>query len=151
MSGIVIFDPDEFKEIYPEFKDVPNARLAEFFTEATLLVDNTINSPIADLAVRKTLLYLMVAHLAYLLFGKDGTPGPVGRISHATEGSVSVSLDMPGTNANSAWYMQTPYGAKYWAVTAPWRTAHYVPGGSPSLYPPRYYRRYGRGWWGYGG
>ncbi|EDJ4876599.1 DUF4054 domain-containing protein, partial [Salmonella enterica] len=69
----------------------------------------------------------------------------VGRITSASQGSVSVSVDNSGSNDASWWYLQTPYGADYWQATAPYRSMEYVPGGSPSRYPGHYYRGYGRG------
>src|SRR5262249_37816262 len=60
-------------------------------------------------------------------------PGTVGRVASATEGSVSVTLEMPNQPAAAAWYLQTPYGASFWAATALYRTARYVPG--PAMRP----------------
>lgn len=142
--GVVIFDPSAFKLRYPEFSSVDNALLQQYFTQATIYLDNTDFSRVSDLAVRAMLLNMLVAHIAFLYSGANGqTPsGLVGRIDSASEGSVSVHADMPGVTANSAWYMQTKYGADYWNATAPFRTFQYISGHSPSNYPYGYYRRY---------
>ncbi|HEM8614581.1 TPA: DUF4054 domain-containing protein [Citrobacter amalonaticus] len=142
--GVVIFDPAAFKLRYPEFSSVDSALLQQYFTQATIYLDNTDFSRVSDLAVRAMLLNMLVAHIAFLYSGVNGqTPsGLVGRIDSASEGSVSVHADMPGVTANSAWYMQTKYGADYWNATAPFRTFQYISGHSPSNYPYGYYRRY---------
>lgn len=84
---------------------------ARFNQAATLYLDNTDASLIADLKEREQLLFLLVAHLCALR-GEDN--GLVGRITSASEGSVSVSVDSSGSNDASWWYLQTPYGADYW-------------------------------------
>ncbi|EAX3121248.1 DUF4054 domain-containing protein [Salmonella enterica subsp. enterica] len=142
--GVVIFDPSAFKLRYPEFSSVDDALLQQYFTQATIYLDNTDFSRVSDLAVRAMLLNMLVAHIAFLYSGANGQSpsGLVGRIDSASEGSVSVHADMPGVTANSAWYMQTKYGADYWNATAPFRTFQYISGHSPSNYPYGYYRRY---------
>lgn len=142
--GVVIFDPSAFKLRYPEFSSVDDALLQQYFTQATIYLDNTDSSRVSDLAVRSMLLSMLVAHIACLYSGANGQSpsGLVGRIDSASEGSVSVHADMPGGTANSAWYMQTKYGADYWNATAPLRTFQYISGHSPSNYPYGYYRRY---------
>ncbi|EHL7228671.1 DUF4054 domain-containing protein [Escherichia coli] len=142
--GVVIFDPSAFKLRYPEFSSVDDALLQQYFTQATIYLDNTDSSRVSDLAVRSMLLNMLVAHIACLYSGANGQSpsGLVGRIDSASEGSVSVHADMPGGTANSAWYMQTKYGADYWNATAPFRTFQYISWHSPSNYPYGYYRRY---------
>ncbi|MCK6993117.1 DUF4054 domain-containing protein [Enterobacter asburiae] len=142
--GVVMFDPAAFKLRYPEFSSLNDALLQQYFTQATIYLDNTDCSRVSDLAVRAMLLNMLVAHIAFLYSGANGQPpsGLVGRIDSASEGSVSVHAEMPGVNANSAWYMQTKYGADYWNATAPFRTFQYISGQSPSNYPYGYYRRY---------
>jgi len=90
---------------------------------------NDGGGPVSSAAIQTQLLNLMVAHVAQLLFGVNGeAPSSlVGRISGATEGSVSVQTEFP-QNQNSAWFNQTPFGAAWWQATAPYRTMRYVPG-----------------------
>lgn len=53
--------------------------------------------------------------------------GIVGRINQATEGDVSVSSEWQAPpNANQAYFIQTKYGAQYWAMTAKYRTAIFL-------------------------
>ncbi|EDZ3532392.1 DUF4054 domain-containing protein [Salmonella enterica subsp. arizonae] len=147
--GTVTFDSQVFVSLYPEFSSVGEPVLAAVFNQVTsLYLDNTDESPVTDLNEREQLLFLLVAHLCSLRgFGKsgDGQTGLVGRITSASEGSVSVSVDNSGSNDASWWYLQTPYGAAWWQATMPYRSMQYHPGGSPSRYPGHYYRR-GRRW-----
>ncbi|ECG7363938.1 DUF4054 domain-containing protein, partial [Salmonella enterica subsp. enterica serovar Stanley] len=92
--GTVTFDWQAFSALYPEFSAVGQVAAAALFGKATALyLDNTDDSPVTDLNEREQLLFLLVAHQCALRgFGKsgDGQPGLVGRITSASEGSVSV-------------------------------------------------------------
>ena len=116
MDNVVVFDPNEFKTLYPEFANVPNETLQNYFNAATLLCDNTPQSLVTDLAERKMLLYMLVCHIATL---KERGNGIVGTITSAAEGKVNVSVT-PLVNAN--WYQSTACGALYWQATAKYRT-----------------------------
>lgn len=131
MAGIVEFNIDEFKEIYPV--ELSDAQLNHCFAKAELRVNNTRNSIVCDVGERKILLYLLTAHLAVLLDRIRKGNDSVGRVSSASEGSVSVSLDFPTNNsALMAWYAQTPYGAEFWTLTSKYRGMNYV-AGEPSM------------------
>lgn len=112
---VVIFDPQEFKTLYPEFAKTEDATLTLYFNAACLLLDNTEKSMVKDLAERKMLLYMLTCHIATL---KANGNTLVGMITSASEGKVSVSLT-PFQNAN--WYMTTQCGAMYWQATAKYR------------------------------
>ncbi len=128
-SGVVVFSYATWIATYPEFASVSEPTAQGYFNQATLYLDNTACSLVQDVGKRAVLLNMLTAHIAALA-AKNTTPGGglVGRIDSATEGSVSVHADMPGVTANSAWFMQTPYGASYWQATAQYRTMRYVPG-----------------------
>lgn len=130
--GIVAFDPTAFKARYPEFVSVDDTLLGDYFTEATLYLDNTDASRVQDVSQRAVLLNMLTAHVADLYAGSNGqAPSPlVGRINTATEGSVTAAAAMDGVPGTAAWYMQTKYGASYWQATARYRTMRYVPGRS---------------------
>lgn len=132
--AVVVFDPATFKLAFPEFAQVPDARLTVLFGMVTATtIDNTDASIVVDPAQRAPMIDLLIAHML-TLFGyvrTDGTSVPgtgvVGRVSSATEGSVSTSLEYrAAATATEAWYNQTPYGAMYWAMTAPFRSFRYV-------------------------
>ena len=112
---IVIFDPEEFKKLYPEYANIPDERLELYFKAACLLLNNTDKSPVRDPAERKTLLYLLVCHIAELKSRGNST---VGMLTSAAEGSVNVSVS-PLNKMN--WYTLTQCGSIYWAATAKYR------------------------------
>lgn len=55
-------------------------------------------------------------------------PVLVGRITAARMGSLSVQADAGPVAGSQAWWLQTPYGAAFWAATTSLRIALYVPG-----------------------
>ena len=124
----VVFNPVAFKARYPEFSAVANATLGAYFTEATMYLSNADNSPVQNITRRAILLNMITAHVAALggALSADGRPLPVGRVSQASEGSVSAGLEYmaPGTQA---WYVQTQYGAAFWQATSSLRSFRYQP------------------------
>lgn len=126
---------------FPEFAAVTDAMGRNYFNRATFLCQNNSQNPtFGTPGMLESLLYLLTSHIAWLNAPRDalgnpaatGTPPPpiVGRINTASEGSVSVGADMGDATAGSpsqAWYMQTRYGAEYWAATAGVRTFRTVP------------------------
>ena len=125
----VVFSLTAFNARYPEFNAVSNAALlGACFTEATLYLSNADNSPVQDLTRRGLLLNMLTAHIAYMggALSADGQPLPVGRVSSATEGSVTAQLEYapPGTQA---WFVQTGYGAAFWQATQSLRGFRYIP------------------------
>lgn len=115
MIMAVVFDPAEFKTLYPEFANLSDDVLQSYFNAACLLCNNTDQSPVTDLAERKMLLYMLVCHIATL---KERGNAIVGTITSAAEGKVNVSVT-PLVNAN--WYQSTACGALYWQATAKYR------------------------------
>lgn len=132
MTGVVTFDAVAFKGRYPQFSGVSAAVLQSMFDEATLICNNSATSLVRDLGERAILLNLIVAHLGTLsgvatAAGEGANATQVGRVSSATQGSTSASLDMGAQPANAAWWMQTQYGAQYWTFTGKYRRMRYVP------------------------
>lgn len=123
---IVAFNPTAFKARYPEFAAVADGTLGAFFTEATLYLDNTDSSPVQNCDFRTLYLNMLVAHIAAL---NGGSSGVIGRISSATEGSVSVTSEYKA-GEGAQWFLQTRYGASFWQATAQYRTMQYRPGRS---------------------
>lgn len=126
MDNIVEFSVPDFKACYPNFAQFNDAQLQMWFTKATLLCNNTPQSPVRSLPERNILLCLLVAHFASLQTRIEGGNEVVGRISGASEGSVSVSTDYGTTSSSEKWYAQTSYGAEYWKLTARYRSALYI-------------------------
>jgi len=144
VGAVVTFDPAAFIVLFPEFATVPPARLTLLFTLAQTMLDNTGAGPVNDPTQQTTFFQLLVAHLL-TMFGPSVTTGglgggvaslpnaPVGRLSQATEGTVTASYDYPVVpgNPSQAWYLQTKYGAMYWTATARYRSAQYMVTVSP--------------------
>lgn len=135
MNGGVTFDQVAFLLEYPQFSAYAAANpgtLQMVFNRVTALyINNTPRSVVHDLTTRSFLINLAIAHILQISgvttpAGGGSTAGTVGRVSSATEGSVSVSLDMGSVSANAAWWMQSQYGAEFWNATARFRTLRYA-------------------------
>lgn len=130
---------------YPEFTGAVSEELAAlFFAEAGLYLDNTDASIVQDAGIRLVLLNMLVAHIAVLAGGLEpgGKPsGLVGRVSSASEGSVSVSTDTGLTPGTAVWFQQTTYGLSFWQATKAYRSARYVAA------PPYNFEPRGRSLW----
>lgn len=126
--AVVAFDATAFKVRYPEFASVGEPLLTACFDEAGFYLSNSDTSPVQSLTRRATLLNMLTAHIAYLggALTADGQPRPVGRVSQASEGSVSAGFEYlaPGS---AAWFTQTQYGAAFWQATSSLRGMRYVP------------------------
>lgn len=124
MSGIVAFDSVAFLVRYPEFAAMSSGVLNMYFNEATIYLDNTINSVVPDVTIRAVYLNMLTAHIAQI--NNNGKPpGVVGRVASAGEGSVNATLVYAAPTGSRAWFDQTPYGASYWQVTRSYRTMRY--------------------------
>ena len=129
--AVVTLDIASFRAMYPEFSNVSDAILPFLFDQSTDYLNNTDYSLVDDVVKRERLLYMLMAHLAYVRYGdnrKRGGSGMVGRIASATEGSVSVSSDLGPIEFRYAWYTQSPYGMDFWQATKVYRMANYYPG-----------------------
>jgi hypothetical protein len=145
----VTFDYAAWVVEFPEFSEVSSAQAQGYFNRATLLCANDWCNP--ALQILPQLLNLLTAHVAWLNAPRDQlgnpaaagqqAPAVVGRISTASEGSVSVGTEWSsgaGAGPTEAYYIQTKYGAEYWAASAPFRTFRYsaLPTRVPSaIYP----------------
>lgn len=127
-SPAVTFNYAVWVARYPEFSSVSQDLAQSYFDEAGLYCENTTDNRAFCLGILPTLLNMLTAHIAAMNSGINGQPASpiVGRISGATEGSVSVQAEYDSSGSPSeAWYTQTKYGAAYWAATASFRTAIY--------------------------
>ncbi|NBW08600.1 MAG: DUF4054 domain-containing protein [Caulobacteraceae bacterium] len=136
---VAVFSYAGWAARYPELEPTVTEPLAlELFEEAGLYLDNTDGSivPADDVTYQPRLLLLgmLVAHLAALR--SPDRAGMVGRIASAGQGSVNVSTVMDGQAPGGAWYLQTQYGASYWAATARYRTARFVQPAASATVPP---------------
>lgn len=129
VTGVVTFDPTDFKELYPAFATVADEALEINFMAAEMLVNNTCCSRVKDANKRERLLNLLVAHITQLLNGINGQPpaGIVGVVTSATEGSVSVDTTIGPIPFTAVYFAQTQFGLLFWQLTAQFRTFLYVP------------------------
>lgn len=122
----VVFNQAVFKITYPEFSGASDSALNVCFAQACLYLNNNNCSPVQDLTRRAQLLDLLTAHVAQLRGLRNVSPGalPVGRVSNASEGSVSAGLEY-GIPGKQAWFIQTQYGAMFWQATISLRSFRY--------------------------
>ena len=128
MGVVVAFSYANWVALFPEFASIPEATVTdEYFPLATTMHRNDGGGPVPTAALQSTYLNLMTAHIAALLGTVNWVaPSPiVGRISNASEGSVSVAADFPLATPSQAWFAQSKYGALYWQATKPYRTMRY--------------------------
>jgi hypothetical protein len=95
---VALFSSAVFLARYPEFTAAYNANPSLFsslFIEAGLYLNNTDCSVVQDVNLRGLLLNMLTAHIAFIggVLNADGQPKPVGRVSGASQGSVSAQFD----------------------------------------------------------
>jgi hypothetical protein len=142
----VTFDFDTFTTLFPAFACLSEAQGTAYFNMATLYCPNVPQNPFNCTGVLAQLLYLLTAHVAWLLSPKDASGNPsvggssnsaglVGRISNASEGSVTVAteFDALAGGPSEQFFAQTQYGVMFWQATASIRTARYV--ARPTIVP----------------
>ncbi len=143
-NGLADFVYADWALRYPELAAPPDGtgttssvQAADDFLQAGLYLNNTPCSIVQNVPVRTMLLYMLTAHIAALAARQKAEPDGnalVGRISDATQGSVSVSTDVGTTTNNQAWFYQTQYGMSFWQATAAYRAGgRYKPGRVPYL------------------
>lgn len=127
------FDYTKWVAMFPYMASVPEAVASGFFDVAGFLFANDDCSPITDLDKRLVFLNYVTAHLARLAGypvaagGSAAPDGMVGRVTSATEGTVSISAGWAASVSNSeAYWLQTPEGATFWQMTRFLRTARYI-------------------------
>ena len=137
------FDASAFAALFPTITISANQLTTLVLPVAELYCRNDGGGPVSTAATQTSLLNLMVAHVATLMFPPLASPAGsvpgVGRVASASQGSVSVSLEFP-QNPNDAWFNQTAFGSAFRAATASYRTARYLPPRRRPLnpWPPGY-------------
>lgn len=136
----VTFDFATWVAMFPEFAALSTPQGQGYFLRASLICGNSAANPMNGDGILAPMLYTLTSHIAWLNCPRDASGNPaatgspptplVGRVSNASEGSVSVQVEWSaGMDASSlqAYFTQTKYGAEYWAASAPYRTARYIP------------------------
>jgi hypothetical protein len=162
-NAVIAYDDADFKSLFPEFGNCTSQQGQSWFLQASTMCDNSASNPLIRQGggtnwMLQQALYYLTAHLGYLSAPRDqdgnptgqqgamAAPQVVGRISSASQGSVSVQTDMQATGGtfSQAYYMQTKYGAAYWEMTKALRTFQYY--ATPTIVPgPR--PGFGRRFW----
>ncbi len=130
---LMTFNPGLFLGRYPEFTNAYNANptlYASYFTEAGFYLNNTALSPVQDTTKLSLLLNMLTAHIAFIngQLSADGQTRPVGRMSGATEGSVSAQFeDVAPLPGSGQWFRQSQYGSAFWQATTCYRGMMYFP------------------------
>jgi hypothetical protein len=135
MGAVATFDYDAWLALYPEFSNVTEDQADLSFDLATLFLRNDGTGPVCAVSAQLSLLNMLTAHIAFIGYGDSksgGATGLVGRISGATEGSVSVQTENQYPPGSAQWFQQTKYGAMFWQATAAFRTFRYRIG--PGVY-----------------
>lgn len=136
MGAVATFSFIAFAARYREFATLDTTLAESYFAEASLYHANDGTGPVRDPAQQALLMNMVTAHIAALnALDDDSDPKSplVGRISNASEGSVSVAVQNDYPPGTAQWWQQSKYGSSYWAATAGYRTMRYRPG------PRRYF------------
>ena len=146
MSGTTsppTFDFTAWSARYPALaaQTTPATAQAIWDEMSLLVLGNTNWTLVRNPAKQAVLLGLLTAHVAQLNMQAAQGNTLVGRVSSASEGSVSVSTDLGPLPESAAWFAQTQYGLLFWQSTAFLSQARYVP--HPAAVPGMYgIRRY---------
>ena len=128
MDGVVTFDPAAFVLQFPAFTMVPSATLTMYFGMAEDFLNNTPASVVQDLTIRTNLLYLITAHIAFLMgrasAGDGSQAALVGQMVGATEGTVNATFAQVQAQ-NATFWAQSQYGLLFWQMALPYRTFRY--------------------------
>lgn len=150
--GVVQFSYAAWLAVYPEFTHpggpipVSQPQAENFFAQATMLHANDGSGPVCGPAQQLALLNAVTAHLAAIFAPAQGQPAAsdlVGRISNASEGTVSVAIQNDYPSGTAQYWQQTKYGSFYWEATKTFRRASYLPNPRSGVQP--YYPGYGFG------
>lgn len=130
MGASITFNYATWIPAYPQFINTPQPTIELVVVPLAQVQCRTDGgSPVRDQATLTVLFGLMVAHVTQLMFGSTIAPltGVVGRVSQATQGSVSVSAEYNNPNPAAAWFLQTPYGAVYYQAISGFTLGVYAP------------------------
>jgi hypothetical protein len=127
--AVYVFDPEQFKTVRPQFAGLDDAVLIYYFNAACSIIDNKDGSllpydPDHGVFLRQMILDALTCHLLTVdvLISKQ-TGGVGGQVTSASEGSVSVSFNVPPVT-QSSYYLSTPCGQAFLSFIRP-----YIQGG----------------------
>ena len=121
--AVVELDTGLFRELYPKYEKASDQLIETWWEAVCQLIGNTESSRIPysppSVNTRKVILYAALCHVAELMTRDNGV---VGRVSSASEGSVSTAFDFPVLSKSGAWWAQTQCGLMVWQMLLPYRS-----------------------------
>lgn len=133
MSAVATFVYQDWLNLFPTLANTGPDQAAADFALAGLYLNNTgWGGKVRDPTAQTQLMYLLTAHLAFLLNGDTTNPAPspavVGHMDSANQGSVAIQTSIASNvPLTAAFFMQTQYGLMFWQATAQYRTARFRP------------------------
>lgn len=133
-GAIAAFDYNAWILRYPEFSAVPRPTAEAYFAEAGIYWRNDGTGPVSTVTSQALLMNMMTAHIAALYSQAQGDPSPgapkdpntpVGAVTNASQGSISVAVAADYPPGSVQWYKQTKYGLSFWTATTPYRMFRY--------------------------
>lgn len=126
----VVFDLDQFAAAYPHCNAAAlshDALQALWEAAVGFVGDDDSNSfapydPENGIIERRLLLQLVLSHLIQMQAMSANSGGLSGRITSASQGSISISVEAYQANSMTAqFWTQTNDGALYWMLTTKYR------------------------------
>ncbi len=115
MLNLPPFNPTQFKIDYPQFATLSDAYLTQVYTYEALDLGSKVIALFRDVNYAYYWSCVVLAHILTLT-GNDGDGTfQTGRVSSATEGSVSGAFASVDTDSNT-WWNSTAYGQKVWQL-----------------------------------
>lgn len=117
----VVFNVSEFRGLFPQFSNensMSDTTLEMYFNMAVDRYKNDDScywpyDPEHNVNTRKYALYHYTCHIATLALWAQN--GQNGRLTSASQGSISTSFDLIKANKPTAdWFLQTPCGATFY-------------------------------------
>lgn len=112
-------DISAFREMFPIFTDPPytDGMIQAAWSVVICAMDDADNCALCGDCLQ-TALYLLLAHVTWLLFGPTGLkPAPVGIKTAATIDKVQVTYTAPPYKSGwQFWLSQTQWGLSLWAL-----------------------------------
>ena len=106
--------PAQFKERFPEFDSIADARIETFINKAALLVGSCKWGDLYDEGIA-----LLAAHYLALSILQESASSAISSfpVSSKKVGDVQINFAIPASaSAMESFYTKTPYGQEYWAL-----------------------------------
>jgi len=129
----IVFDPTEFKALYPQFASYADIKLQATFDLSTAYISPDISADFPEPALKQAL-NLMTAHQLAIearLVASGYSQSPAV-LQSATVDKISVTVQPPPQRDQWAWWLNTtPYGAQLLALLQVQSAGGWYIGGLP--------------------